>query len=107
MMAKKRFKEPSKSPIPAPTHIPAKYRYENIMKRHQLRHANIQFRNDLLRSRASAAYQNELDRVNSMLHSHILQRDHPNYQVLLQRKEHLKRLASGGLYPEHELYKRD
>ena len=104
-LSKKRSKEESKSPLTSPTTIPAKYNYENMMKRHQLKHASIQFRNDLLKSRSNAAYKNELDRVNSMLHNHLLHRDHPNYQLLMHRKEHLKKLASEGLYPEHELYK--
>ena len=97
----------SKEPLTKPVRIPEKYSYENIMKKHQLKHASIQFRNDLLKARANASYKNEYDRVNNIMHQHLLNNDHPNYQRLVKRKEELKELASRGLYPQHELYKKD
>lgn len=97
----------SKSKLPKAVNIPEKYNYQNMMKKHELKHANIQFRNDLLKARANAAYKNEYDRINSMIHNHTLNNVHPSYDTLVQRKEHLKRLASDGLYPQHELYKKD
>ena len=65
-----RSKSKSKGPLPKATNIPAKYSYQNMMKNHELKHANIQFRNDLLRARANAAYKNEYDRTHSILHNH-------------------------------------
>ena len=88
--------------------IPAKYSYENMMKKHHLKHASIQFRNDLLRSHARASYQNEYDRINSMLHNHILSQSNPERAILEHRKDHMKRLALESVYPpEHEIYKRE
>ena len=94
-------------PFPKPSRIPEKYNYQSMMKKHELKHASVQFRTDILRRRANAAYQNEYDRVNSMLHNHLLHRDHPDYHRLTERKEHLKKLASQAMYPEHEIYKHD
>ena len=93
--------------MPKLARIPEKYSYQAMMKKRELKHASIHFRNELLKRRASAAYQNEYDRVNSMLHNHLLHRDHPEYELLTRRKEHLKTLASQAMYPEHEIYKRD
>lgn len=103
-MAKKKA---DSNPITRPVNIPAKYNYEHLMKRHELKHASINFRNNLLQSRSNAAYRNEYDRVNSMLHNHLLSQSSPEYGRLVKRKEDLKRLASQGLYPQHELFKRD
>ena len=107
MPLSKQMRSASKGPVTAPVKIPAKYSYENLMKKHQLKHASIQFRNDLLKARANAAYKNEYDRVNSMLHNHLLHNSSPEHRRLVERKEQLKRLASDGLYPQHELFKRD
>ena len=93
--------------LPVATKIPSKYSYENMMKHHATKHASIQFRNDLLKAKARASYQNEYNRVNSILLHHILNQSHPDYQRLVDRREHLKKLAAGGLYPQHELYQSD
>ena len=85
-----------------PLHIPSKYSYENMMKRHTLKHASIQFRNDLLKSQARAMYQNEYDRVNSMLNNHLLNNTHPDYERLVNRRSELKKLAERALY-NHEV----
>ena len=103
----KSHRSKSKGQLPKAVNIPAKYSYQNMIKNHELKHANIQFRNDLLKARANAAYKNEYDRINSMIHNHLLNKVHPSYELLNQRKEHLKRLASDGLYPQHELFKKD
>ena len=103
----KRNRSKSKGPLPKAVNIPEKYSYQNMMKKHELKHASIQFRNDLLKARSNAAYKNEYDRVNSMIHNHILNNSHPSIDTLNHRKEHLKRLASDGLYPQHELFKKD
>ena len=47
---------PSGGPLTTAIKIPAKYNYENMMKKHHLKHASIQFRNDLLKSKSSASY---------------------------------------------------
>lgn len=94
-------------PFPKPSRIPEKYSYQSMMKKHELKHASVQFRTDLLRRRANAAYQNEYDRVNSMLHNHLLHNSSPDYHRLTERKEHLKKLASQAMYPEHDIYKHD
>ena len=97
---------PRDSPLTSAVKIPAKYNYDNIMKKHHLKHASIQFRNDLLRSKARASYQNEYDRVNSMLHTHILNQSQPNRELLVHRKDEMKRLALESLHPlQHEIYK--
>ena len=103
----KRNRSKTRGPIPTPIKIPSKYSYQNMMKKHELKHASIQFRNDMLKARANAAYKNEYDRINGMIHNHMLNNSHPSYDTLVQRKEHLKRLASDGLYPQHELFKKD
>ena len=103
----KSHKSKSKSPLPKAVNIPSKYSYENMMKKHQLKHANIQFRNDLLKSRANAAYKNEYDRVNNILHNHILNNSSPSHYTLVERREQVKRLVADGLYPQHELFKKD
>lgn len=98
---------PSGGPLTTAVKIPAKYNYENMMKKHHLKHASIQFRNDLLKSKASASYQNEYDRINGMLHNNILSQAHPQRAILEHRKHHMKRLASESVYPsEHEIYKK-
>ena len=98
----------SKGPIPNPVKIPAKYRYQTMMMRHEIKHASIQFRHDLVNSHKRAAYQNEYDRVNNILHSHILNQTAPQRALLEHRKEHMKRLALESLHPiPHEIYKRD
>ena len=87
--------------------IPANYSYASIMKKHQLKHASIQFRNDLLKAQAQASYQNEYDRINGMLHNHILSQTSPQRGILEHRKEHMKRLWNESVYPpEHEIYRR-
>jgi hypothetical protein len=100
---------PQKGPQPFPSlsRIPGNYNYQSMMKKHELKHASVQFRTDLLRRRANAAYQNEYDRVNSMLHHHLLHNTSPDYNRLTERKEHLKKLASQAMYPEHDIYKHD
>ena len=85
-----------------PVNIPSKYSYENMMKRHTQRIASLQFRNDLLKAQARAMYQNEYDRVNSMVHNHLLKNSHPDYERLVNRRAELKKLVQGGLY-KHEL----
>jgi len=97
----------STGPLTKAVNIPSKCSYQNMMKNHELKHANIQFRNDLLKSRANAAYKNEYDRINSMLHNHILHNSSPSRDTLVERREHLKKLVSDGLYPLHELFKRE
>ena len=97
----------SKSKLPKAVNIPAKYSYQNMMKNHELKHANIQFRNDMLKARANAAYKNEYDRINSILHNHILHNSSPSHDILNERKDYLKKLVSDGLYPQHELFKKD
>ena len=94
-------------PFPKPNRTPDKYSYQSMMKKHELKHASVQFRTDLLRRRANAAYQNEYDRVNSMLHNHLLHNSSPDYHRLTERKDHLKKLASQAMYPEHDIYKHD
>ena len=81
-----------------PLHIPSKYSYENMMKRHTLKHASIQFRNDLLKSQARAMYQNEYDSVNSILNNHLLNNTHTDYERLVNRRSVLKKLAERALY---------
>ena len=90
-----------------PLKVPSRYSYENMMKQHQLKHASIDFRNNLLKSRANAAYKNEYDRVHSMLQHHILHNSSPYHELLKDRKEHLKKLVSDRLYPQHELFKKE
>jgi len=97
----------SKSKLPKAVNIPAKYSYQNMMKNHELKHANIQFRNDMLKARANAAYKNEYDRINSILHNHILHNSSPSLDTLNERKDYLKKLVSDGLHPQHELFKKD
>jgi len=96
-----------KSRLPKAVNIPAKYSCQNMMKNHEMKHANIQFRNDLLKARSNAAYKNEYDRINSMLHNHILHNSSPSYDTLIERREHLKRLVSEGLHPQHELFRKE
>ena len=85
-----------------PLHIPSKYSYENMMKRHTLKHASIQFRNDLIKSQARALYQNEYDRVNSMLNNNLLKNTHTDHNRLVNRRTELKKLVQGALY-NHEV----
>ena len=80
----------SKSKLPKAVNIPAKYSYQNMMKNHELKHANIQFRNDMLKARANAAYKNEYDRINSILHNHILHNSSPSLDTLNERKRLFK-----------------
>ena len=103
-MAKKKAES---NPITRPVRIPERYSHQNVMKRHEQKHASINFRNNLLQSRANAAYKNEYDRVNSMLHHHLLSQSSPEYSRLTQRKDNIKKMVGQGLYPQHELYKRD
>ena len=107
MPSRRRQRSTSKAPLPDPIKIPAKYSYQNMMKKHEMKHASIQFRNNLVNSHRRAAYQNEFDRVNNILNSHILNQDHPHYHHLLERKDRLKQLANESLGPiPHEIYKR-
>ena len=87
--------------------IPAKFSYANIMRKHQIKHASIQFRNDLLKSQAQASYQNEYSRIHGMLHNHILSQTSPQRAILEHRQEHIKRLWNESIYPpDHEIYRR-
>ena len=87
--------------------IPAKFSYANITRKRQSKHASIQFRSDLLRSQAQASYQNEYNRIHSMLRNHILSQTHPQRAILEHRQKHMKRLWDESVYPpEHEIYKR-
>ena len=65
--------------------IPAKYSYANLIQQHKSKHASIQFRSDLLRSQAQASYQNEYNRIRSMLHNHTLSQTHPQRAILEHR----------------------
>ena len=97
----------SKEPFTKAVRIPEKYSYENIMKKHQTKHANVQFRNDLLKAKANASYKNEYDRVHNILQHHILHNSTANHDRLIKRKEELKHLFTHGIYPQHEIYKKD
>jgi len=97
----------SKEPFTKAVRIPEKYSYENMMKKHQTKHANVQFRNDLLKAKANASYKNEYDRVHNILQHHILHNSDPHYDRLTKRKEELKHLFTHGIYPEHAIYKKD
>ena len=103
----KSHRSKSKGPLPKAVNVPAKYSYQNMMKNHELKHANIQFRNNLIKARVNAAYKNEYDRINNILHNHILHNSSPSYETLKERQEHLKKLVSEGLHHQHELFNKE
>jgi hypothetical protein len=93
--------------IPGVAKIPAKYSHEEIMKKHRIKHASIQFRTDLIRAHARASYQNEYSRLSSMLHNHLLHQSYPEREILERRLADIKKLAGESVHSQnHEISKR-
>ena len=91
--------EKQQSKLPQSHNIPSKYLYPALIERHRIKHASIQFRNDMLKSSARAHYHNEFDRIKSILANTIVPQGHMSRERLENRMNEMKRLAAESVHP--------
>lgn len=97
--------EAKRSTLPHTQSIPAKHLYPALMERHRVKHASINFRNDMLKAQARSQYHNEFDRIKSILAHTIVPEGHMSRERLDNRLKELKRLAASSVpHPHHEIY---
>ena len=103
--AKKRSDPEKKvTQMPQTQDIPSKYLYPAMIERHRIKHASINFRNDMLKAHARAQYHNEFDRIRSILSQTTVPQGHMGRERLENRLMELKRLAAESVHPHHEIY---
>lgn len=84
------------------------YNVKRIMERHQLKHASIQFRHDMIQKQNRINYQNEHDRLTGILNNKIILGLRPaDMARLTNRQQELKQLHQQSVYPDnHEIYRK-
>ena len=93
------------SQLPKTRQIPANHLYPALIERQRMKHASIQFRNDMLKANARAHYHNEYDRIRSILTHTVVPQGHMSRERLENRAKELKRLAMESVHPpHHEIY---